>query len=86
MIVDRAAMFQQMEEMMAAMKTHLDQMMSNWNDDCGESSHRRNDGESSHGRTNYGSTGSRGTLILRVTKLDFPRFNGRNDPTSWICR
>jgi hypothetical protein len=21
-----------------------------------------------------------------VTKLDFPRFNGRDDTTSWICR
>ena len=39
------AMFQQMQEMMAAMNTRLDQMRSNWNDDCGESSHRRNDGE-----------------------------------------
>ena len=75
-----------MQEMMAAMNTRLDQMKSNQNDDRGESSHRRNDGESSHGRTNYGSTGSRGTLISRVTKLDFPRFNDRNDPTSWICR
>ncbi len=79
-------MFQQMQEMMAAMNTRLDQMKSNRNDDRGESSHRRNDGESSHGRTNYGSTGSRGTVISRVTKLNFPRFNGRNDPTSWICR
>ncbi|GMY20021.1 Retrovirus-related Pol polyprotein from transposon 297, partial [Fagus crenata] len=68
-------MFQQMQEMMVAKNTLLDQMKSNQNDDCGESSHQRNDGESSHGRTNYGSTGSGGTLIPRVTKLDFPRFN-----------
>jgi hypothetical protein len=79
-------MFQQMQEMMAAMNTRLDQMTSNRNDDHGESSHWRNDGESSHSQTNYDSTGSGGTLIPRVTKLDFPHFNGRNDPTNWICR
>ncbi|GMY20012.1 MDIS1-interacting receptor like kinase 2-like [Fagus crenata] len=71
---------------MAAMITRLDQMKSNRNYDCGESSHRRNDGERSHGRTNYGSTRSGGTLIPRVTKLNFPSVNGRNDPTSWICQ
>lgn len=51
-----------------------------------ESSHRRNDAESSRGRTNYDSMGSEGTLIPKVTKLDFPRFNDSDDPTSWICR
>ena len=30
------AMFQQMQEMMAAMNTHMDQMTSNQNDDRGE--------------------------------------------------
>jgi hypothetical protein len=35
------AMFQQMQEMMAAMNTRLDQMTSNRNDDHGESSHWR---------------------------------------------
>ncbi|RVW92477.1 hypothetical protein CK203_042670 [Vitis vinifera] len=32
------------------------------------------------------STESYGAVIPRVTKLDFPRFNGSEDPTSWICR
>ena len=34
------AMFQQMQEMMAAMNTHLDQMTSNQNDDHGQGNKR----------------------------------------------
>jgi hypothetical protein len=79
-------MAKQMQEMMAAMNTRMDQMTSNRNDDHGESSHRRNDAESLRGRTNYDSMGSGGTLIPKVTKLDFPRFNGSDNPTNWICQ
>ena len=32
------------------------------------------------------STKSYGMVIPRATKLDFPHFNGSEDPTSWICR
>jgi hypothetical protein len=62
----------ELQEMIAALHAHLDHIAGNRNGNHGESSHRQ---------TNYGSTG------LEVTfKLDFPRFDGRNDPTSWICR
>uniref|UniRef100_A0A2N9EDY9 Retrotransposon gag domain-containing protein n=1 Tax=Fagus sylvatica TaxID=28930 RepID=A0A2N9EDY9_FAGSY len=62
----------ELQEMIAALHARLDHIAGNRNGNHGESSHRQ---------TNYGSTG------LEVTfKLDFPRFNGRNDPTSWICR
>ena len=56
----------------------------------------REEGESSHGRplgsnNQWGNRGSQqgGTnqsYVPRLVKLDFPRFNGSEDPTSWICR
>ena len=80
------AMFQWTQEMMAAMNTRFDHMTSNWNNDRGESLHRINEVESWFGQTNHGSTGFGGTLIPQVTKLDFPLFNDKDDPTGWICR
>ena len=53
--------------MMAALHARLDHIAGNWNGNHGESSHRR---------MNHGSTGSGGTLIPKVTKLDFSHFNG----------
>ncbi len=67
----------ELQEMIAALHARLDHIAGNRNGDHGESSHRR---------TNHGSTGSGGTLIPKVTKLDFPCFNGRDDPTGWICQ
>ena len=68
-----------------SMNTRLDQISSSQSLERGESSH---DGGGSR-RFNYrgplDSTESYGTVIPRVTKLDFPRFNGSEDPTSWIC-
>ncbi|GMY34250.1 Retrovirus-related Pol polyprotein from transposon 297 [Fagus crenata] len=67
----------ELQEMMPTLHAHMDHIAGNRNGDHGESSHRR---------TNHSSMGSGGTLIPKVTKLDFPRFNGRDDLTSWICR
>ena len=72
----------ELQEMMAVLHARLDHIAGNRNGNHGESSHRRNEVESSHRRTNHGSTGSGSTLIPKVTKLDFPRFNGRDGPTS----
>ncbi|KAL4201804.1 hypothetical protein AMTRI_Chr02g260510 [Amborella trichopoda] len=33
-----------------------------------------------------GSSESVGTYLSRMVKLDFPKFNGEEDPTSWVCR
>ena len=56
----------------------------------------REEGESSHGqpRGSHNQWGNRGSqqgetnqsYAPRLAKLDFPRFNGSEDPTSWICR
>uniref|UniRef100_A0A2N9GM02 Integrase catalytic domain-containing protein n=1 Tax=Fagus sylvatica TaxID=28930 RepID=A0A2N9GM02_FAGSY len=67
--------------MMAALHTRLDHMADNRNTNHGENSHSGSNGRTSHGLMRPG-----GTLIPKVAKLDFPRFNGSDDPTSWICR
>ena len=69
--------------MLAAMHTRFDNLSSNHSS---ESSHKRGEGERSSSRFNSGPFGSHSAVIPRVTKLDFPRFNGNADPTSWICR
>ncbi|GMY32310.1 Retrovirus-related Pol polyprotein from transposon 297 [Fagus crenata] len=71
----------EIQEMMAALHTRLDHMADNRNTNHGENSH-----SGSHGRTSHGLMRPGGTLIPKVAKLDFPRFNGSDDPTSWICR
>lgn len=48
----------------------------------------RREGEASTSKATHESPSSNSTptsFILKM-KLDFPRFNGREDPTSWICR
>ena len=52
----------------------------------GESSHDGGGSRRFNYRGSRDSTESYGAVIPRVTKLDFPRFNGSEDPTSWICR
>ena len=69
--------------MLAAMHTRFDNLSSNHSS---ESSHKRGEGEMSSGRFNSGPSSSHSAAIPRVTKLDFPCFNGNEDPTSWICR
>ena len=71
----------EIQEMIAAVHTRLDRMADNRNTNHGENSH-----SGSHGRTSHGLMRPGGTLIPKVAKLDFPRFNGSDDPTSWICR
>jgi hypothetical protein len=45
----------------------------------------KNMGESSTSR-NRDKTGHNSSTAPKLTKLDFPRYNGEDDPTSWICR
>ena len=42
------------------------------------------DDESSRGPRRSFSGG--GSLVPKVTKLDFPLYDGMEDPTRWICR
>jgi hypothetical protein len=53
---------------------------------------KQSHGENSHGRDheyegeNSFQGGRQPTITTRQVKLDFPRFNGDEDPTMWICR
>ncbi|KAL4204513.1 hypothetical protein AMTRI_Chr01g132390 [Amborella trichopoda] len=74
-------MLDSMQQMFAAINARLDQARNN-----------RENGESSHtGKTHMGpfpngSSGFVGTYLPGMVKLDFPKFNGEEDPTSWVCR
>ncbi|KAJ0014983.1 hypothetical protein Pint_20216 [Pistacia integerrima] len=50
----------------------------------GETSQSRNNRVHSNSSTNAGTSINSGAPEL--VKLDFPRFNGGEDPTSWLCR
>lgn len=53
--------------------------------EIGETSHGKNheaEGEDSHADT----IGRSPHFAPRNVKLDFPRFNGEEDPTTWVCR
>ncbi|KAL4188627.1 hypothetical protein AMTRI_Chr08g161340 [Amborella trichopoda] len=74
-------MMDSMQQMFAVINTCLNQARNN-----------RENGESFHtGKTHMrpfsnGSSGFVGTYLPRMVKLDFPKFNGEKDPTSWECR
>nr|GFA22007.1 organic solute transporter Ost-alpha [Tanacetum cinerariifolium] len=51
-----------------------------------EVSKRGNDGESSNGRGRGPRYGPNANYTAKPLKLDFSRFNGKEDPTSWVCR
>jgi len=47
----------------------------------------KNSGESSTARNCDRKTqGTSSSTTPKITKLDFARYNGEEDPTSWICR
>ena len=76
-------MMKEIQGMLATMHTRFDNLSSNHSN---ESSHKHGEGERSSGTFNSGPFDSHSAVILRVTKVDFPRFNGNEDLTSWIYR
>nr|GEZ77696.1 organic solute transporter Ost-alpha [Tanacetum cinerariifolium] len=51
-----------------------------------EVSKRGNDGEGSNGRGRGPRYGPNANYTAKPLKLDFSRFNRKEDPTSWVCR
>jgi hypothetical protein len=70
-----------MDEMFAAMNTRLDYVAASVGDQGGGSSSHNKGGKFQGFRHEQG-----GSTIPKVAKLDFPRYNGDEDPTSWVCR
>ena len=83
MVSKQQKMMKEIQGMLAAMHTRFDNLASNHSS---ENSHKHGEGERYSSRFNSGPFGSHSAVIPRVTKLDFPRFNGNEDPTSWIYR
>jgi len=67
-----------MEEMMAAMWNQFQNQQSKH--DHGEGSSRAKGGRHGSGRS------ENGLVTPKLAKLDFPKFDGSEDPTSWVCR
>ncbi|KAL4201233.1 hypothetical protein AMTRI_Chr02g257670 [Amborella trichopoda] len=76
-----------MQQMLVAINTRLDQWKNSRNND--ESSNSQlppmYTRQTLTGSLQNGSMGSIGTYLPRMVKLDFPKFNGEEDPTSWVC-
>ena len=83
MVSEQQKMMKEIQGMLAAMHTRFDNLSSNHSN---VNSHKRDEGERSSSRFNSGPSSSHSSIIPRVTKIDFPRYNGNEDPTSWICR
>ncbi|KAL4183722.1 hypothetical protein AMTRI_Chr11g156520 [Amborella trichopoda] len=81
-------MMDSMQQMFAVINARLDQTKNNRED--GETSYnqppRGYTGRAFTGPLQTGSVGSGGTYLRRMVNLDFPKFNGKEDPTSWVCR
>ena len=86
MVSEQQKVMNEIQEMLAAMHTCSEKHTSTHSSERVESSHQHGEGERFSGRFNSGQWGSNGSIIPKVSKLDFPHFNGMEDPTSWVCR
>ncbi|KAK3035596.1 hypothetical protein RJ639_033188 [Escallonia herrerae] len=72
-------------EMISGINTRLNSVSNE--KEHGEASHNRNQrSDANNGGGGGGGGGSSGTYLPKMVKLDFPKFNGDEDPTSWVCR
>jgi hypothetical protein len=65
--------------MMEEHTTMVDSIMSK-----GSSQTRVNFTSKTHDRNHH--CGSFSSALPKLAKLDFPKYNGAEDPTSWVCR
>jgi hypothetical protein len=76
---------QQLMEKMSEIYAKLSTILINRKE--GEGSHSRSERRTEgRGHTDGGLNNNNHQYTPRTVKLDFPRFNGAEDPTSWICR
>ncbi|XP_028113652.1 uncharacterized protein LOC114311688 [Camellia sinensis] len=68
----------EIQEMFAALHARFDQLTASRKDDQGETSTGHSFGQNRPSENR--------SIMPRLTKLDFPRYDGSNDPTSWIFR
>jgi hypothetical protein len=62
------------EEMCAGLSAQIQQLSARLDDSAASTSR------------NSRNKGTQGAINSKVAKLEFPRYDGTNDPTSWVCR
>ena len=62
------------EEMFARLSAQIQQLSAKFDDNTASTSR------------NSKTKGTQGAINSKVAKLEFPRYDGTDDPTSWICR
>ncbi|KAL4184996.1 hypothetical protein AMTRI_Chr10g228370 [Amborella trichopoda] len=72
-------MMEVMNQMFAIVNTKLDNVIGSHEQYESSYNHPHRDGD-------RGSAGMAGVFLPKVVRLDFPKFNGEEDPTSWVCR
>jgi hypothetical protein len=62
------------EEMCAGLSAQIQQLSARLDDNAASTSR------------NSRNKGTQGAINSKVAKLEFPRYDGTDDPTSWVCR
>ncbi|KAK0600184.1 hypothetical protein LWI29_012574 [Acer saccharum] len=74
-------------DMFEKLSTRMDNLANNTVREHGDSSRAPSQTVGGRHHINTGNgAGSSSSYVPRLVKLDFPRFNGGEDPTSWLCR
>ncbi|XP_042500062.1 uncharacterized protein LOC122078232 [Macadamia integrifolia] len=80
-------MMDSMQNPFAAINTRLDNVTGSHDHAESSNNQQKRNGGGSNGRQNNTNTiGTAGTYLPKMVKLDFSKFNGSEDPTSWVCR
>ena len=76
----------QMQEMFFVLNYRLDQLVPNQNSGHSEGSSNRSGLRRNYFSTEEGMSHTTSSTVTKLAKLDFPRFNGNEDPISRICQ
>ncbi|XP_038985807.1 uncharacterized protein LOC103721475 isoform X2 [Phoenix dactylifera] len=77
--------FNQMMEMFGNLSARMDQLVSQSTNEVAENSMRIHEEHSNSGG-GFQHKNSISLFLPKTVRLDFPHFNGAEDPTSWVCR
>eukprot|EP00268_Persea_americana_P002743 TRINITY_DN10847_c0_g2_i2.p2 TRINITY_DN10847_c0_g2~~TRINITY_DN10847_c0_g2_i2.p2 ORF type:complete len:145 (+),score=23.88 TRINITY_DN10847_c0_g2_i2:142-576(+) len=78
----------QMTEMFDQLTARVEQIATQTGQESGDNSRApsRGNGGRNNGQGGFQHPGSTSSYAPKLVKLDFPRFKGGEDPTSWLCR
>ena len=73
------------EERLMKHMENMSVILSNRREERSSGGYDGEEGSISRGKGSVSSCGGSST-VPKITKLDFPRYDGMEDPTEWICR